>query len=152
MPCTIECLEEFINASDQELAIDVMNKHELLADFDPWHCDDERCEKKCGRSVLHEVVAKRKNQLLQFLYEQSKNYPHEDGDFDIDFTDDNTGNTLLHEAVLHGNLDTIKQLIGYGANVHVENKDNKKPIDVVAQANNHQEIVEYFEQIMKQQE
>jgi ankyrin repeat protein len=56
---------------------------------------------------------------------------------------DNGGRTLPHLAAMYGHLETIKFLVGKGANIHAKSNFNYKPIHH-AITNGYKNIVEFF--------
>lgn len=54
---------------------------------------------------------------------------------------DQSGNTLLHQAVISNNTDAIEALLKYGANPLIRNKEDKIPLDL-AQGNTRAVLIE----------
>lgn len=48
----------------------------------------------------------------------------------INFQDQSSKNTLLHQAVISNNTDAIEALLKYGASPLIKNKEEKIPLDL----------------------
>ncbi|KAG4087429.1 ankyrin repeat-containing domain protein [Neocallimastix lanati (nom. inval.)] len=81
------------------------------------------------------IALRRKNfNIIPILLETNKIY--------IDDLDNN-GNTALVYAVKYGNIELVKTMVKYGANINVKS-NNGKPILIIAVKNNNIEIVRYL--------
>lgn len=58
----------------------------------------------------------------------------------IDYQIPLNGNSALHYAVINSNLDIVRMLIAYKANIELKNKDNKNAIQLAMDINNKTEI------------
>ena len=75
-----------------------------------------------GYSPLHEAVASRKPEVLDYLLTRT-------GDAHVDYRA-NGGNTPLHLAASRGSIDCIRVLLRHGADYTLTNEDGKTPKQV----------------------
>ncbi len=108
-----------------------------------------------GGQAVSQPVPQPDFSLLEALYDAARN-----GQLDVvrDFIENKgvkptkmlNGHTILHEAVLSGNLNLVEYivdtLISYNIDLNIPNNDNKKPIDLARDAK-HRAIVDYLSTI-----
>ncbi|CAH2217146.1 MULTISPECIES: ankyrin repeat domain-containing protein [unclassified Wolbachia] len=63
----------------------------------------------------------------------------------INFQDQSSKNTLLHQAVISNNTEAIEALLKHGANSLIRNKEDKMPLDLAQEEKTREALIKYMQ-------
>jgi ankyrin repeat protein len=112
-----ESWEDYLSIFSEIQALEI--KKERM-NQDPRRC--QRIERELITLLGEDAI---KNQLTEFFKNEKRQMLK--GLINIK---DNNGDNLLHICSFFGNYKIINRLINYGGNKRIENKDDKKPVDI----------------------
>ncbi|XP_063695735.1 ankyrin repeat domain-containing protein 27-like [Culicoides brevitarsis] len=120
----VQCLEKAIADGDTRLALMLLNLQSALQDVPSCNCDPLRT---CKRCISHKQVTNANN----------NNVKSTALDLNVQNPD---GNTPLHLAAIHGNLNLAKSLLENGADTTILNKKHQTALHVAIECGRYQII------------
>ena len=141
---------EKVEVYDKEWAraVFVKDLDECLSIYQMYNFDKSEAENiinscvdaKTGDAAIHQAVRHKSYELIQFLIDLDKK--DDDIKFDMNKKQDGAnGNTALHLAAVYRNTEMIKFLIENGADPDIKNKKDKRPQEMVEDAEDVREIL-----------